>query len=66
VVEVQPVDWDEIDAGSADVENGCNAEIDIELLDLGGAMKLVVGIEADTSMFKLDLGVQNNIVVELI
>ena len=36
-------------------------EIDPELLDLGGAMPLIVGIESDAAMLEFDFGVEDDV-----
>src|ERR1700730_11469031 len=66
MIKIKPIDRDQIDAGRTDVEKGCDSEIDIELLDLGRAMQLVIGVERYACVFKLDFRIENEIVVELI
>src|SRR4030088_3599411 len=65
-MQIEPVDRHEVDARRAEIDVGRNPEINIGLLDLGRPMQLVVGIEGDAAMFELDLGVENNVVAELI
>src|ERR1700730_5822565 len=65
-MQVEPVNRHEVDARRAEVEIGRNSEIDIGLLNIDRPMQLVVCIEGNAPVLKLDLRVEDNIVVELI
>ena len=62
MVLVDIADRHEVDAGRAPVELIHDLEIDPDLLDLGGAVQLVVGVEAGAGVLELDLGVEDDVV----
>src|SRR5579883_2110994 len=66
VMLVGVAEGDQIDAGRADIEIGRDLEIDEGLLDFGGAVELVVIVEAGAGMLELDLRVEDDVVGELI
>jgi hypothetical protein len=61
VVLVNVADRDEVDAGRAPVELVNDLEVYPDLLDLGGAVQLVVGTEAGASVLEFDLRIENDV-----
>src|SRR5215510_2305244 len=61
MVLIDVADRYQIDAGRAPIQLIDDEEIDKQLLDVDGAVQLIVGIERDASMLELDFGIENDI-----
>src|SRR5947209_7855646 len=61
MVLIDVADRYQIDAGRAPIQLIEDEEIDKYLLDVDGAVQLVVGVERDTSVLELDLDVENDV-----
>jgi hypothetical protein len=61
MVLVNVADRDKVDAGRAPVELVNDLEVDPDLLNLGRAVQLVVGIEAGASVLEFDLRIENDV-----
>ena len=66
VVEVVERDRHQVDAGRTQDEVIVEPDIEEGLLDLDGAAELVVGGERDPAVLELDLGVEDDVVGDLI